>query len=39
MLKHLAIDLLRQDNYEIILERLPQENWAEYFDRPSGGMS
>jgi hypothetical protein len=22
---------------EIILKRLPQENWAEYFDRPSGG--
>jgi len=31
-----AIDLLLQDNYEILSKRLPQEQWAEYFDGPNG---
>lgn len=33
---NLAIDLLLENNYEILLKRLPQEHWAEYFDGPSG---
>jgi hypothetical protein len=33
---HVAIDLLLQDNYQVLLKRLPQEHWAEYFDGPSG---
>ncbi|PZO38190.1 MAG: alkaline invertase [Pseudanabaena frigida] len=33
---NVAIDILLQDNYEILLKRLPQENWAEYFDGPNG---
>jgi hypothetical protein len=36
LVDNVAIDLLLQDNYEILLKRLPQENWAEYFDGPSG---
>jgi hypothetical protein len=33
---NVVIDLLLQDNYEILLKRLPQQNWAEYFDGPNG---
>jgi len=33
---NVAINLLLQDNYEILLKRLPQQNWAEYFDGPNG---
>jgi len=33
---NLAIDLLLENSYEILLKRLPQEHWAEYFDGPSG---
>jgi hypothetical protein len=34
--EHVAIDILLQDNYELLLKRLPQQNWAEYFDGPNG---
>ncbi|CAN1212842.1 glycoside hydrolase 100 family protein [Tumidithrix helvetica PCC 7403] len=30
------IHLLLQNNYELFLKRLPQQNWAEYFDGPNG---
>ena len=33
---NVAIDILLHDNYEILLKRLPQQNWAEYFDGPHG---
>ncbi|AFY72653.1 glycogen debranching enzyme [Synechococcus sp. PCC 7502] len=33
---HLGIDILLQDNYELLARRLPQQNWAEYFDGPNG---
>jgi len=33
---HVAIDLLLQNNYELLVKRLPQQNWAEYFDGPHG---
>ena len=32
----LATHLLLATNYEVLLKRLPQEHWAEYFDGPSG---
>lgn len=31
-----VIDSLLQDNYELLVKRLPQQNWAEYFDGPNG---
>jgi len=30
------IDRLLQNNYDLLLKRLPQQNWAEYFDGPNG---
>ena len=33
---NLVIDRLLQDNYELLVKRLPQQNWAEYFDGPNG---
>jgi hypothetical protein len=31
-----VIDILLHDQYELLLQRLPQQNWAEYFDGPKG---
>lgn len=31
-----AIDLLLENNYELLVKRLPEQNWAEYFDGPNG---
>ncbi len=31
-----AIDRLLQNNYELLVKRLPEQNWAEYFDGPNG---
>ncbi len=30
------IEKLLKNNYELLLKRLPQQNWAEYFDGPNG---
>lgn len=30
------IELLLQEAYDLILEKLPQQKWAEYFDGPTG---
>ncbi len=32
----LAMDMLLQNNYELLAKRLPEQNWAEYFDGPHG---
>jgi hypothetical protein len=32
----IELDHLLQNNYEILAKRLPQQNWAEYFDGPNG---
>lgn len=31
-----TLDRLLEDNYELLVKRLPQQNWAEYFDGPNG---
>jgi hypothetical protein len=31
-----SINVLLQDTYEVLLKRLPQQKWAEYFDGPAG---
>jgi hypothetical protein len=31
-----TINVLLNDSYEILLKRLPKQNWAEYFDGPNG---
>jgi Alkaline and neutral invertase len=31
-----SINVLLQDTYEVMLKRLPQQKWAEYFDGPTG---
>jgi hypothetical protein len=31
-----AIEAMLQESYEILLARLPQQKWAEYFDGPEG---
>jgi len=31
-----ALKTLLEDNYDLLVKRLPQQNWAEYFDGPNG---
>ncbi|MEI6379933.1 MAG: glycoside hydrolase 100 family protein [Cyanobacteriota bacterium ELA615] len=31
-----SFELLLEESYQVLLERLPQQKWAEYFDGPTG---